>query len=85
MYLQEFYNVTLYERDTLFIFDEVQFCPRARSLIKHLVADGRYDYIETGSLISIHKNVKDILIPSEERKISFPFLTVEYATRILTR
>ena len=70
MYLQEFYNVTLYERDTLFIFDEVQFCPRARSLIKHLVADGRYDYIETGSLISIHKNVKDILIPSEERKIT---------------
>lgn len=70
MYLQEFYNVTLYERDTLFIFDEVQFYPRARSLIKHLVADGRYDYIETGSLISIHKNVKDILIPSEERKIT---------------
>lgn len=70
MYLQEFYNVTLYERETLFIFDEVQFCPRARSLIKRLVADGRYDYIETGSLISIHKNVKDILIPSEERKIN---------------
>lgn len=70
MYLQEFYHVTLYERDTLFIFDEVQFCPRARSLIKHLVADGRYDYVETGSLMSIHKNVKDILIPSEERKIT---------------
>ena len=60
----------LYERETLFIFDEVQFCPRARSLIKLLVADHRYDYIETGSLISIHKNVKDILIPSEEEKIT---------------
>lgn len=70
MYLSEFYNVKLYERDTLFIFDEVQFCPRARSLIKYLVADHRYDYIETGSLISIRKNVKDILIPSEERKIT---------------
>lgn len=70
MYLSEFYNVKLYQRDTLFIFDEVQFCPRARSLIKYLVADHRYDYIETGSLISIHKNVKDILIPSEESKIT---------------
>ena len=70
MYLSEFYNVKLYERETLFIFDEVQFCPKARSLIKHLVADGRYDYIETGSLISIHKNVKDILIPSEEEKVT---------------
>ena len=70
MYLSEFYGVKLYERDTLFIFDEVQFCPRARSLIKHLVADHRYDYIETGSLISIKKNVKDILIPSEEEKIT---------------
>ena len=69
MYLSEFYNVKLYERETLFIFDEIQFCPKARSLIKHLVADNRYDYIETGSLISIHKNVKDILIPSEEEKI----------------
>lgn len=70
MYLQQYYNVTLHERESLIIFDEVQFCPRARSLIKYLVADGRYDYIETGSLISIHKNVKDILIPSEERKIN---------------
>ena len=68
-YLTEYYNVKLYERETLIIFDEVQFCPKARSLIKLLVADGRYDYIETGSLISIHKNVKDILIPSEEEKI----------------
>ncbi len=65
-YLSQYFGKKLYERNTLFIFDEVQFCPRARSAIKHLVADGRYDYIETGSLISIKKNVKDILIPSEE-------------------
>ncbi len=70
MYLQEYYNTKLYERETLFIFDEIQFCPKARSLIKKLVADGKYDYIETGSLISIQKNVKDILIPSEEYKLT---------------
>ena len=63
------YKVSLYERETLFIFDEVQFFPIARQSIKHLVADGRYDYLETGSLISIRENVKDILIPSEERTI----------------
>ena len=68
-YLSGYYGVKLYERETLFIFDEIQFCPRARSAIKHLVADGRYDYIETGSLISIKKNVKNILIPSEEEVI----------------
>ena len=68
-YLSQYYGVKLYERETLFIFDEIQFCPRARGGIKHLVADGRYDYIETGSLISIKKNVKDILIPSEEEKL----------------
>jgi len=68
-YLSEYYGIKLYERETLFIFDEIQFCPRARGAIKHLVADGRYDYIETGSLISIKKNVKDILIPSEEEVI----------------
>ena len=68
-YLSEYYGVKLYERESLFIFDEIQFCPRARGAIKHLVADGRYDYIETGSLISIKKNVKDILIPSEEEMI----------------
>ena len=65
-YLSEYFGKKLYERESLIIFDEIQFCPRARSAIKHLVADGRYDYIETGSLISIKKNVKDILIPSEE-------------------
>lgn len=68
-YLSQYFGVKLYERETLFIFDEIQFCPRARGAIKHLVLDGRYDYIETGSLISIKKNVKDILIPSEEEKI----------------
>lgn len=68
-YLSGYYGIKLYERESLFIFDEIQFCPRARGAIKHLVADGRYDYIETGSLISIKKNVKDILIPSEEHTI----------------
>ena len=69
MYLSKYYNVKLYERDTLIIFDEVQLFPRARAAIKYLVADGRYDYIETGSLMSIKKNVKDIVIPSEERHL----------------
>lgn len=68
--LQLRFRVDLVERKSLIIFDEVQLCPLARQAIKHLVKDHRYDYIETGSLISIHKNVKDILIPSEERKIS---------------
>ena len=68
-YVSNYYGIKLYERDTLFIFDEIQFCPKARGAIKHLVADGRYDYIETGSLISIKKNVKDILIPSEEEMV----------------
>ena len=73
-YLSQYYGTKLYERESLFIFDEIQFCPKARGAIKHLVADGRYDYIETGSLISIKKNVKDILIPSEEEKIKmYPF------------
>lgn len=69
MYLASFYNVKLYERETLIIFDEVQLFPRARSAIKYLVTDGRYDYIETGSLMSIKKNVRDIVIPSEEHHI----------------
>ena len=63
------YGVTLYKRESLLIFDEVQSFPRAREAIKHLVKDGRYDYIETGSLISIKENTKDILIPSEEKSI----------------
>ncbi len=68
--LQLQYRVDLHERDSLIIFDEVQLCPLARQAIKVLVKDHRYDYMETGSLISIRKNVKDILIPSEERKLN---------------
>ena len=68
--LQTFFNVTLYDRNSVIIFDEVQFQPLARQAIKHLVADGRYDYIETGSLISIRKNVENILIPSEEEQLT---------------
>lgn len=68
--LQLQYSVKLTEGKSLIIFDEVQFCPLARQAIKLLVKDGRYDYIQTGSLVSIHKNIKDILIPSEEKKIS---------------
>lgn len=68
-FLSTITGITLYERDTLIIFDEVQLFPKARQLIKHLVKDGRYDYIQTGSLLSIKANVSDILIPSEERTI----------------
>ena len=67
--LQLIYNVRLYERESVIIFDEVQLQPLARQAIKHLVADGRYDYIETGSLLSIRKNVRNIVIPSEETKL----------------
>ena len=63
------YNVRLYQRESLIIFDEIQKFPKAREAIKYLVADGRYDYIETGSLISIKENVEEITVPSEERKI----------------
>ena len=68
--LQLQYKVDLHERNSLIIFDEVQLCPLARQAIKSLVKDHRYDYIETGSLISIKKNIQNILIPSEERKLS---------------
>ncbi len=68
-YLSSFTNVAFHEHETLIVFDEVQHYPKAREAIKHLVKDGRYDYIETGSLVSINENVKDILIPSEERDI----------------
>ncbi|MDD2957112.1 MAG: AAA family ATPase [Lachnospiraceae bacterium] len=67
--LQAVTGVNLFTHESVVIFDEVQLFPRARQAIKHLVKDGRYHYIETGSLISIKKNVKDILIPSEEMKI----------------
>ncbi|MDE7350758.1 MAG: DUF4143 domain-containing protein, partial [Muribaculaceae bacterium] len=68
--LQQLFGVALHQRESLIVFDEVQLCPKARQAIKHLVADGRYDYVETGSLISIRKHTKDILIPSEERRIN---------------
>lgn len=67
--LQNVMGVRLYERESLIVFDEVQTYPKARQAIKHLVADGRYDYIETGSLLGILENTQGILIPSEERSI----------------
>ena len=71
--LAAFYSTTLHKRESLIIFDEVQQYPRARQLIKYLVGDGRYDYLETGSLIRLKKNVQDIIIPSEEEHIEmFP-------------
>lgn len=71
--LSAFYGIKLFKRESLIVFDEVQQFPRARQLIKYLVADGRYDYLETGSLIRLKKNVQDIIIPSEEEHIEmFP-------------
>lgn len=69
MYLSAYFNVKLYPRESIIVFDEVQLYPRARAAIKYLVADGRFDYIETGSLVSIKKNVKNIIIPSEEHHL----------------
>ena len=74
--LQTATGITLYRRESVIIFDEIQLMPKARQAIKYLVADGRYDYIETGSLISIKKNVKDIVLPSEEMKI--PIYPMDY-------
>lgn len=72
-YLSVYFGVSLINRKSAIIFDEVQLYPKVRGAIKYLVADGRYDYIETGSLVSIKKNVKDIVIPSEEEHIEmFP-------------
>ena len=68
--LQQFSKTRLYENESVIIFDEIQLCPKARRAIKYLVADGRYRYIETGSLLSLRRNTQDILIPSEEYKIS---------------
>ncbi len=68
--LQSIYNVVLKERKSVIVFDEVQNCPSARQAIKYLVKDGRYDYIETGSLISIKKNTRDITLPSEEERVT---------------
>ena len=73
MILSSEYGVKLYPRESLIVFDEIQRFPKAREAVKYLVAGGRYDYIETGSLISIKENVSDITIPSEERRINmFP-------------
>ena len=69
LYLSNYAQTPLYERESLIIFDEVQLYPRARAAIKYLVADRRYDYIETGSLVSIKRNVADIVIPSEEEQV----------------
>ena len=71
--LGAYYSTTLYKRESLIVFDEVQQFPRARQLVKYLVADGRYDYMETGSLIRLKKNTQNIIIPSEEEHMElFP-------------
>ena len=77
MRLQMMYKVTLKPRASVIIFDEVQKCPNARQAIKYLVEDGRYDYIETGSLLSIKQNVKGIIIPSEEDELTLTPLDYE--------
>ena len=77
MLLSTYYRVSLFPRESLIIFDEIQLFPKAREAIKYLVKDGRYDYIETGSLISIRENIKNILIPSEERHIKMYPLNFE--------
>ena len=71
--LSAVYKTKLYMRESVIVFDEVQMCPEARQMIKYLVKDGRYDYIETGSLITLKRNIKNIVIPSEEERIQmFP-------------
>ena len=77
LYLSTYYGIELHRRQTLIVFDEVQMCPAARGLIKYLVADGRYDYIETGSLLSIKQNIADIVIPSEEEALELRPLDFE--------
>lgn len=74
LYLSAFYSVELFDRESLVVFDEVQMFPFARGLVKYLVADGRYDYVETGSLLSIKQNIQDIVVPSEEQMLELaPF------------
>ena len=81
--LQSIYNINLTEKESLIIFDEVQYCPKARQAIKALVKDGRYNYIKTGSLISIKRNVSNILIPSEEMRINmYPMDFLEFLEAI---
>jgi len=71
--ISAFYRTKLYKRESLIVFDEIQQFPKARQLLKYLVADGRYDFIETGSLLSLKQNVQDIVIPSEEEELEvFP-------------
>lgn len=74
LYLSAYYSVELFDRESLIVFDEVQMFPFARGLVKYLVADGRYDYVETGSLLSIKQNIQDIVVPSEEQTLELaPF------------
>lgn len=77
LYLSAYYRTDLFERNTLIVFDEIQMFPLARGLIKYLVADGRYDYIETGSLLSIKQNIDGIVIPSEEESMELDPLDFE--------
>lgn len=77
LYLSTYYGVELHNRDTLVVFDEIQMFPKARGLIKYLVEDGRYDYLETGSLLSIKQNIQGIVIPSEEEAIDLNPLDFE--------
>lgn len=80
MILESEYNVKLYRRESIVILDEIQRFPKARQAVKYLVADGRFDYIETGSLISIKENVEGITLPSEERRLSmYPMDFEEFA------
>ena len=80
MIIESEYNKKLYRRESVVIFDEIQRCPKARQAVKYLVADGRFDYIETGSLISIRENVENITLPSEERKMAmYPMDFEEFA------
>ena len=74
--MQRHYHIVLKPRKSVIVFDEVQNCPLARQAIKYLVKDGRYDYIETGSLISIKKNTQNITIPSEEERVTL--FTMDY-------
>ena len=74
LYLSAYYSVELFDRESLVVFDEVQMFPFARGLVKYLVTDGRYDYVETGSLLSIKQNIRDIVVPSEEQTLELaPF------------
>ena len=83
MILSTAYGARLHRRESLVIFDEIQRYPKARQAVKYLVADGRYDYIETGSLISIRENVRDITIPSEERRMAmYPMDFEEFAAAL---